>query len=105
MSESLDDQGHDSSRAMAIHGIVREYRSRCSRGESISIESFIQAHPHLMPELAEAFRHLQLLESVRCQFERDEASGDQRTAESQLLPGGIDHGCLAPMTLGAFNEP
>ena len=58
MADSANDEGRQSSRMQSVRDVVEHYRLKRSRGESITAKSAIQAHPKLMPELAEALRHL-----------------------------------------------
>ena len=66
------ESGHDTPSA-AIERIVEQCRRRWSTGESFSEESILEAHPDLMPDLAEALRRSRTACAARRQAESPDA--------------------------------
>jgi len=79
----------DQPKAQRIRQVVQECRRRRRAGESISDESVIEAHPALMPELAEELGALHLIEAARKEVEAAEtdARKSMSTDEGRSSPG------------------
>ena len=81
-SENADQVGKPE-RTERLRQVMDDCLRRKAQGESVSEESLIDTHPHLMPELAEELRKLQLIEAGRRRAERDADLADTIEHESQ----------------------
>ncbi|MHC4697390.1 MAG: protein kinase domain-containing protein [Planctomycetota bacterium] len=77
---SLRQSEKSSDRLVEAQGVLEDYLERRDNGEQPDRKQIIADHPHLAPELAEAFRRLQLVEAAKHQAESSRAADHARMA-------------------------